>query len=627
MPQSTPIRILVADDEAAVREAYARILTPAEADHDAATMDALRARLFGGGDGDPAPASAPAVEFEVHFVTDGNAAVQAVQDSRRDGRPFALAFIDMRMPPGPDGAWTTREIRALAPDLDVVITTAYADVDPVDLARRIPPAERLFYVQKPFHPHEIRQLAVALGSKWRAEQHIRRLAFYDDLTGLPNRLLFMRHIRQVLAAAERHGEQVATLFLDLDNFKRINDTLGHSVGDQLLRTVARRIEQSMRGSDTVAHGGHPRAHLARLGGDEFTLLLTRIERPEDALRVARRIQAALREPLQLAEHKLVVTPSIGIALYPRDGQEVDALIRAADMAMYYAKRHGRDNVCFFQPDMNEAALRRMSIENELRHAIERGELSLHYQPLFDIPTGRVSGLEALLRWHNPVLGEMPPDRFIPIAEETGLIIDIGEWVLRQACRRARDWLLEGLELTRIAVNVSALQFIQPGFPARVAEILADTGLPPATLELEITESVLMRDAERATAVLRELKAIGVQLAIDDFGTGYSSLGYLKRFPIDRLKIDRQFIRAISSDSDDQAIARAIISMADNMHLQVTAEGVETSDQLLFLRHEHCREAQGFHFSRPMPAEDATRFLRQLAEAATLCSRRQATVDA
>ncbi len=618
MTDHTPIRILVADDEAAVRESYARILAPpAPADP---AMDALRSRLFGAGEGPEPAAEGPSITFEVHYARDANEAVQAVRDSLRRQARFALAFIDMRMPPGPDGAWATREIRALDADLDVVLTSAYTDVDPVELARRIPPADKLFYVQKPFHPHEVHQLAVALGRKWRAEQRIRRLAYYDDLTGLPNRPLFLQQLQQAIAAAERDGEQLATLFLDLDNFKRINDTLGHAVGDELLRTMARRIEHSVRASDTVAGPHAEPVRLARLGGDEFTLLLRRLQRPEDALRVARRIQAALREPLQLAEHKLVVTPSIGIALYPRDARDGDGLMRAADMAMYYAKRHGRDNVCFFRPDMNEAALQRMQIENALRHAIERDELRLHYQPLFDIPTGRVSGLEALLRWRHAVLGEVPPARFIPIAEESGLIIEIGAWVLRQACRRARAWLDEGLTLPRMAVNVSALQFLQPGFAAQVAEVLAQTGLPPAVLELEITESVLMADAERATAVLRELKAVGVQLAIDDFGTGYSSLGYLKQFPIDRLKIDRQFIRAISSDSDDQAIARAIISMADNMQLQVTAEGVETSDQLLFLRREHCGEAQGFHFSRPMPAADATRFLRQLAEAASWCSR-------
>jgi EAL domain-containing protein (putative c-di-GMP-specific phosphodiesterase class I) len=341
------------------------------------------------------------------------------------------------------------------------------------------------------------------------------------------------------------------------------------------------------------------------------VLLSSLNQPEDASIVADRIREELSKPHQLAGHKFIVTPSIGISVFPQDGEDVGVLLKNADMAMYFAKRTGRNNVQFFDASMSEAALLRMNLENELRHAIERNEMTLHYQPLLDLATGKVTGLEALLRWQNFTLGNVPPLDFIPVAEDSGLILPIGEWVLRKACRQAKSWRDEGLCLERIAVNVSVLQFNQTNFPDRVKKILQETNLEPSILELEITESVLMKNADVTTDTLNRLKAIGVQLAIDDFGTGYSSLSYLKQFPIDRLKIDRSFIKTITANADDRAIACAVISMADNLNLRVTAEGVETVKQMNLLQEEKCDEAQGYYISRPMPAEDAGRFLHEL----------------
>jgi diguanylate cyclase (GGDEF)-like protein len=606
-----PIRILVADDESAVLDAYRTVLEVKSQPGNTAVTD-LKSKLFG--DTGTEVTQSDETEFDVVYTQSAEEAVQAVRESIEANDRFAVAFIDMRMPPGPDGVWASAEIRKLDSLIDIVISTAYSDVDPSELSRRVPPISKMFYVQKPFHPHEVRQLAIALGEKWSAEKKIQRLAYYDSLTKLPNRELFHTRLEQAIAFAKRQGRSMAVLFLDIDNFKRINDTLGHSVGDELLCETARRITGCLRSSDAATRPStedDDENHLARLGGDEFTVLLSSLQHPDDASMVADRIREELSKPHQLAGHKFIVTPSIGISVFPKDGEDVGALLKNADMAMYFAKRTGRNNVQFFDVSMSEAALLRMNLENELRHAIERNEMTLHYQPLQNLATGKVTGLEALLRWQNFTLGNVPPLDFIPVAEDCGLILPIGEWVLRTACRQVKSWLDEGLCLERIAVNVSVLQFNNTNFPDRVKAILQETNLEPSILELEITESVLMKDADRTIETLNQLKAIGVQLAIDDFGTGYSSLSYLKQFPIDRLKIDRSFIKAITANADDRAIACAVISMADNLNLRVTAEGVETVGQLNLLQQENCNEAQGYYISRPMPAEDAGRFLHEL----------------
>lgn len=442
-----------------------------------------------------------------------------------------------------------------------------------------------------------------------AEQRIRTLAYFDHVTGLPNREHFKERLGQAIELAKRHGRKLATLFLDLDNFKRINDTLGHSIGDQLLHAVGARLLGSVRSTEEIDRGDMA-DHVARLGGDEFTVLLAEVQGPEEPARIAQRLLAILSMPLMLGGHEVFITPSIGIAIFPEDGEDTETLVKNADTAMYHAKRAGRNLYQFFNASMNVAALHRLKLENELRKALEREELYLVYQPQMDLFNAQVDGVEALIRWRNQEVGQVSPAEFIPLAEETGFIIPIGEWVLRTACAQAKRWLDSGVHLSRIGVNISAVQFVQPGFVKLVADIVNESGLEPRYLELEITESVLAKDLDLALENLKALKAVGVQLAIDDFGTGYSSLSYLKRFPIDRLKIDQSFVRNINSDPDDAAIASSVIAMARSMELHVIAEGVETGAQLRFLETKRCDEIQGYYLSPPLSAEDVVSLLGQ-----------------
>ncbi len=619
------IRVLVADDEDTVRDAYRQILLEADVSKDLAAFRNLRSRLFGNASAEqvvPLPAARNA-SFDPVFCADAAAAVAAVREALENGQPFAVAFLDMRMPPGQDGVWAAARIRELDPAIEIVICTAYSDADPGQIGAIVPPEEKLSYLQKPFHPHEIRQMAISLGSKWRAEHRIVKLAYFDALTGLPNREQSRNCLLSALAAAERGGGCVAVLYLDLDNFKRVNDTLGHAVGDELLCVVAARLQKSLRPEDVVGAEFAPGApctpavppgHIARLGGDEFIVILPNVGASEDAGTVAARLIEELQQPMQLARHSVVVTPSVGIAMYPNDGRDVETLLRNADLAMYFAKRSAPGVFAFFDAAMNAQVLQRFTIEGKLRCALERNEFVLHYQPQFDVRTGGLSGMEALLRWTNDELGAVPADQFIPVAEETGLILAIGEWVLRTACRQAKAWLDEGLPPVRMAVNVSGQQFALKDFPQLVAGIIRDTGITPAMLELEITESVVMKDESWAESTLQQLKDLGVSLAIDDFGTGYSSFGRLRRFAVDRLKIDRSFVTSLLECGDDRAIAAAIIAMSRSLHIAVTAEGVESFPQLMFLQEQDCQEAQGYLFSRALPAAEAHGLLSRVAGA-------------
>lgn len=595
------IRVLVVDDEREVREAYCELLASATV-RPASEAERLRARLFAR----EAPEPAPVTAFEVYTADRAEAGVAAVESKLRDGSGFDVVFLDMRMPPGPDGAWAASAIRALDPALDIVIATAYSDVDPVELSARIPPAERLFYLQKPFHAHEVRQLAVALGRKAHAEVEIRKLAYFDSLTGLPNRVQLHDVLTRELGLARRHGRHLAVLFIDLDNFKRINDTLGHSVGDEVLRAAARRFREAVRDTDMV---GRASDSLARMGGDEFLLILPDLARPEDAGVVAQRLVRALASPVQVGGHELYLTPTVGIAIFPEDGEDLETLLRNADLAMYFAKRKTRGGFQYYAPAMNAAALKRLTIENQLRGAIQRGELSVHYQPQIELSSGRVSGMEALLRWEDRELGSVPPLEFIPVAEESGLIIPLGDWVLNAACQQASAWIDAGIALDRIAVNVSRVELEEPGFLQRVGQALAHSGLEPSRLELELTEGTLLADPERARAVLESVTALGVRIAIDDFGIGYSNMNHLKNLAIHRLKMDKSFVSEIDENGRDRAISAAIISMARNMALRVTAEGVEAASQLAVLQDQGCDEVQGYLLARPMSAEAAEAFLQ------------------
>jgi len=442
------------------------------------------------------------------------------------------------------------------------------------------------------------------------EEQIRKLAYYDGLTLLPNRLLFTQKLETALNAARRQRRPLAMLFLDLDRFKQINDTLGHTLGDKLLQGVAERLGHCLRGSDTIARGSSSDT-VARLGGDEFIICLPEISRGEDAAKVASRILDSLKSPFRLDEHEVFATGSLGISLYPNDGETVEALLKNADAAMYHAKDSGRGNFQFYDESMNAKAMQRLSMENRLRKALERQELLLHFQPQVDMDTGRIIGVEALARWMNPDLGLVPPGSFIPLAEETGLILPIGEWVLRTACAQIREWQNKGHDSLRMAVNLSGRQFRQQEILQTVRDTVQAVGLDPRFLELEITETILLQDVEENVRILADLKALGVRISLDDFGTGYSALSYLKRFPIDILKIDRSFIRDISTDPDDGAITSAIIAMAKGLGIAPMAEGVETPEQRTFLYRRGCRLMQGFLFGKPMPPDQMEPLLRQI----------------
>ncbi len=439
----------------------------------------------------------------------------------------------------------------------------------------------------------------------QAEERMRHIAQHDALTGLPNRLALLMRLAQLLPEARRHQWNIAIMFIDLDRFKIINDTLGHQIGDEMLREVACRLSSVIRETDFVA----------RLGGDEFVILLPGIATPADAAIVANKIIAALSTAIQVDGHELHTSPSIGISLFPDDGPDGDSILKNADTAMYHAKSAGRNNYQFFATEMNRVTAERLDIERKLRHAIARNELTLCFQPQFGAHSNQPTGVEALLRWLHPTDGMIRPDRFIPVAEETGIIVEIGEWVLRNACHEMKHWIDAGLQPMRMAVNVSARQLRRRDFCETVAGALAESGLPPELLELEITESSVMESPEEAIVILQRLGRMGVTLAIDDFGTGYSSLAYLKLFPIDHLKIDRSFVADIEHDLNDRAIAFGTIALAHSLGLNVIAEGVETEDQLDLLRSNGCDEVQGYLFSKPLNSAAAFAFLhaRQTTE--------------
>ena len=440
--------------------------------------------------------------------------------------------------------------------------------------------------------------AIDISERKRAEEQVKHLAFHDPLTNLPNRLLFNDRLTLAVAQAHRHNQRLAVLFLDLDRFKVINDSLGHSVGDELLRQVAERIQEYVREGDTVA----------RLGGDEFTLLVPGISAEEDAAKIARKICEAIHDPFWIDGRELFVTTSVGVAVYPSDGHDGESLVRNADSAMYRAKDQGRDNYQLYTPAMNAKAVERLSLESRLRQAVANDELELHFQPFIDLRTAEVLGAEALIRWRHPELGLIPPMDFIPIAELSGLIVPIGEWVLRTACAEARKWHKKGFGRMTVSVNLSSRQFQQTDLVSQVTNALEETGLEADKLDLEITESNAMQNAEHSINTLRGLKSRGVRISMDDFGTGYSSLNYLKRFPIDRIKLDQSFVRDLPSDKDDAAIAMAVIAMGRSLELVVIAEGVETEEQLAFLKGHECDQLQGFLLSRPLTSEAFDRFL-------------------
>lgn len=429
-------------------------------------------------------------------------------------------------------------------------------------------------------------------------QKMSHLAQYDYLTDLPNRLLLNDRLTQAVSAAHRHQQHLAVLYVDVDRFKHVNDSLGHVIGDKLLLSIGHRLVASMRGSDTIS----------RQGGDEFVILLSSIAHAADAALSAQKLLAAASMPYRVEQHDLQITVSVGIAIYPEDGANAQTLVKNADTAMLSAKDNGRNNYQFFKPTMNAHALERQSIEGNLRHALDRGEFMLHYQPKMDLEAQTLTGAEALIRWRQPERGILFPKDFIPIAEQCGYIVPIGRWVMREACRQRRAWLDAHLAPIPIAVNISAVELRSNNFVEHVRDILQETGLEPRYLELELTETAFVQDPQSTIAVLQGLKDIGIKLTLDDFGTGYSSLSYLKRFPIDALKIDKSFVRGLCTDSDDSKLVSAVINLGRSFHLQVIAEGVETRDQFIALQAQNCAEGQGYYFQKPIAADEFAKLL-------------------
>jgi diguanylate cyclase (GGDEF)-like protein len=458
----------------------------------------------------------------------------------------------------------------------------------------------------------------------RTESRIKYLAYFDTLTGLPNRQLLVRDMSRAIREAQKSGTLIALLYLDLDRFKRINDNLGHSVGDALLKAVARRLHQSIRPTDVVTSpapdGKANRGSVARLGGDEFVVLVTDLTEEGQATVVADRIRDALGEPFECGGHRFVVTPSIGIALYPKDGGDIEDLLVKADMAMYKAKDQGRNGHAFYGESMAIRSLSRLELENDLRRAFDAGDFQIHHQPKIDLASGRVVGVEALLRWRHATRGWISPETFIPVAEESGLIVALGDWVLRETCRQLQRWAGTDLGHLTIAINVSVQQFAREDFVESVLRTLQNFNVRPQLLELEITESLLLRNVDDTTSCMKRFRAAGLTLSIDDFGTGYSSLGYLRSFPVDALKIDRSFVKDLNAKGDGGAICAAIIALARELKLKVIAEGVETLEQAEFLRRHRCDQVQGYLMSAPLPIEELEKLLRSTPDGTRLFHR-------
>jgi diguanylate cyclase len=608
-------RLLMIDDNPAIHEDYRKILTG----RDDTRISAAEAALFG----EPQSAvSRPA--FDVDSAMQGRDGVELARNALVEGRPYSVAFVDMRMPPGWDGLETIENLWKVDPEIQVVVCSAYSDYDWMELLARLGRSDKLIVIKKPFEPIEILQSASALSRKWQnaralkrhveglervvtdrtrgleaVNRQLRHLASHDSLTGLPNRLLLDDRIAQAIAQAHRQAHEFAVAVLDLDRFKLINDSLGHRAGDELLCEVAVRLKGAIRAVDSIA----------RLGGDEFVIVFDGPMTPAETLEMGKRLLKVMEPSMRLLGIDVHVSPSIGIAFFPRDGETVDKLLAHADAAMYHAKERGRNNVQCYTESMGTVTQERVKLESELHEALSGGQFELHYQPKVDTATGRINSAEALIRWRHPQRGLLLPAEFITVADECGLLDAIGEWVLFEACRQGKLWQQHGPRALRIAVNLAPSQFRLVDLVGQIRRALDASQLDPTLLEIELTETAVMSDAEESVHILEAISRMGVLVSVDDFGTGYSSMSYLRRFPIDKLKIDRCFVEQMTARPEDASIVRAIISLAHSLRLKVIAEGVETPEQLQMLADLGCDQYQGFYFSPallPAKFEDLVR---------------------
>ena len=604
-------RILIVDDTASIHQDFRKILCADE--HGEPSLDTLESTLFG--------TTAPARQaFDLDSAYQGQEALALVKKALDAHSPYAMVFIDMRMPPGWDGLHTIEQLWEADPNLQIALCTAYSDYSFEAIEARLKYNDQLLILKKPFDHLEIRQMASALTWKWQLAQDaalkviglertieervqellkVSHLLQYDALTELPNSTLLGDRLTQAIALGRRHDTQLAVMFIGLDRFKRINNALGYPVGDEVLQQVSQSLVAAVRESDSVF----------RYGSDEFVILLNDVQHPQQTQHIAQKVLQAISVTRHVAGHDLSVTASLGISIYPNDSSTAVELIKHAETAMHTTKERGPDDLSFYTEDMNLRARHQQNLESAIRQALEHDEFALHYQPKLDLKTGRILGAEALIRWFQPRSGWVHPANFIPVAEDSGLIVPLTQWVLRHACEQAQAWRTMGLAPLRISVNISAIDFRQREFVDNLAAILKQTGLPPNQLELEITESVLMQNVDETVDILNRIKAMGVRLALDDFGTGYSSLSYLRRFPIDVLKIDQSFVRGLHENSQDAQLISAIIGMGKSLELNIIAEGVETLEQLNFLRAQHCEEGQGFLFSKAVPAKDFAQLLQ------------------
>ncbi len=737
-------RILVIDDNPAIHEDFRKILIAPDHTRDGGTLASLEASLFGDEQSEKNDFSGlPNINIDSAFQ--GEEGLRLVQKAKEENMPYALAFVDVRMPPGWDGVETIQHIWQVDPEIQVVICTAHSDYSWNDITRKLGSTDRLLILKKPFDNVEVRQLASTLTEKWkltqkvkrqldelqisveqrtselfealsiarstlestndgilvvdknnkvtiynqrylelwqmpqeiidhddgfsriefvlpqlenphefvqrikqvvadeemittdevrfkdgrvferysqphklngetigrvwsfrdvterkRMEQQLTHQATHDALTNLPNRTLLRDRVEQLILQNKRNRKMFALIFFDLDRFKNINDNFGHNFGDLLLQNVAKRIRESLRESDTIA----------RMGGDEFVVVMNGLEKEEDCISMVQKLLNALAAPMNIQGREITVMGSLGISIYPKNGDDVDTLLKKADAAMYTAKENHPGSFYFYSEDLNTRSIKRFEIESNLFRALEKQEFVLQYQPIYETKYGRIVGAEALIRWQHPKLGLVPPQEFIPLAEEIGLIVPIGEWVVKNACQQAKDWHDQGFDNLYISVNISGNQLKQHNVVDAIKNTLEQTQLDARFLEFELTETSILEQIQHVSDAILILRSLGIKIVIDDFGTGYSSLTYLKRFPIDKLKIDRSFINFLSTDPDDVAIVVATIAMAHNLGIKVVAEGVETLEQLNFLKQYKCDFIQGFYFSRPI---DATSFLRLLQQ--------------